>query len=395
MEGKVWIREKYEEYRQYVEQNPRQVKRIEEFARMGTMMVPISRLGAHSEVINEGLYSILGNISSIHDHFINVKQNLLSNKENNNKTSSLIKLRMFLTFISHTEVVTEMYLRQFVNNKVCRKYIWLLEWFKVISKLFILFLMRKKAKNFMLFGNGQYNSSKQPQITNNVEEESSTAIANPTNIEPVTTLSEITVPETKKESVWIGKRTGKKLILPENLKHLSNEDSLGEVEVKDLDLSKALKTNEDKCDRTLSLIAELLNILRPLVTLYSNSWFGWVVSLLVDCLSFRLISLAHCSVGKNMKDKSVKEIMIQKLKGKDVVFKLTKLGKDEKGEVTRRSMLLMLYLMRTPFYDKYTLSWARTLQDSLKKLPFLNQLGNFVEDTLNYYHKVHFYNSGS
>lgn len=374
----MWLKKQANAYKQFVEDHPTQVKRIEEALRLGTMMIPLGRLGVYSEVINEGLYSILGNISSVHDYFIHDR----SIQDQNSSLPKLFlkKLRMLLTFISNIEVVTEMYLRQFVSNQIKRKFIVLVEWFKAVSKIIILFHMRRTQKKSLLIANGQYVSkikSTQPELQ--APQETRTLETSDT------TLTE------DGSSFWIGKRTGKKFKLPHQIGHLSNMKSKlvpGSSNV-------GPETPESKADDFLCLLGELLNIARPLVTLYNRNWIGFCTAVLLDIVSFRCIALSYFASVKNPENKSSRELIFSKLKGKDINYDLTKMDAIAKNELSRRALLFFLYLLRNPLYKVFTLAMAKRFQRNLSKLPLANRMGNFVEDTLNYYHKVHFYTSGS
>lgn len=91
-----------------------------------------------------------------------------------------------------------------------------------------------------------------------------------------------------------------------------------------------------------TLLAELLHISRPLVHIFSmmvfqqSSWKPWLISLLMDVISLHL----HGGLLKYKKN-------------------------SESSEILRRRVVLLLFLLRSPFYDQYT---KNTLMSFLKYL---------------------------
>ncbi|KAJ8900307.1 hypothetical protein K2173_024947 [Erythroxylum novogranatense] len=91
----------------------------------------------------------------------------------------------------------------------------------------------------------------------------------------------------------------------------------------------------------LFLVGELLFVTRPLIYVlfikkYAiRSWIPWFLSLGVDLVSMGLLSL----------------ITKSRLGGKEQLFHLTD---PEQDELKRRKLLWALYLMRDPFFSKYT-----------------------------------------
>ncbi|KAK7274623.1 hypothetical protein RIF29_15719 [Crotalaria pallida] len=111
----------------------------------------------------------------------------------------------------------------------------------------------------------------------------------------------------------------------------------------------------------LFLIGEVLFISRPLIYVLFirkygvRSWRPWSLSLAVDCIASSILSLVTTSVAGGDKQKF-------------------HLSAQEKDEVKRRKMLFVLYLMRDPFFSKYTRRRLESTTKVLEPLPIIGFL---------------------
>ncbi|KAG8391738.1 hypothetical protein BUALT_Bualt01G0218300 [Buddleja alternifolia] len=109
----------------------------------------------------------------------------------------------------------------------------------------------------------------------------------------------------------------------------------------------------------LLLMGEVMFILRPLIYVLlirkygTRSWFPWLTSLGVDLVGNGIISFVT-SLRRNNKE-----------------FRLSNL---EKNELKRRKLLWMLYLMRDPFFTKYTRQRLDGTQKLLEVIPLIGLL---------------------
>jgi len=119
------------------------------------------------------------------------------------------------------------------------------------------------------------------------------------------------------------------------------------------------------------ITGELLWITRPIVYLFllflygQNSFWPWIISLLFD------ISFVRCVSQK-------------------------KLNKAETAEISKRKLQLLLYILKSPFYD--LLSESETLikiKQSTDKIPLIGNLLPVVADVLKLYNSRYFYTAGS
>lgn len=109
----------------------------------------------------------------------------------------------------------------------------------------------------------------------------------------------------------------------------------------------------------LYLTGEVMFILRPLVYVLlirkygARSWYPWITSLVVDLLGNGIISFVSIA-WKNSNN-----------------FRLTNV---EKNELKRRKLLWALYLMRDPFFTKYTGQKLDGTQKLLEPVPIIGLL---------------------
>ncbi|CAJ1949958.1 unnamed protein product [Sphenostylis stenocarpa] len=111
----------------------------------------------------------------------------------------------------------------------------------------------------------------------------------------------------------------------------------------------------------LFLIGEVLFISRPLIYVLFirkygiRSWTPWFLSLAIDCIGNSFLSLVTSSVAD----------------GKEQMFHLSA---PEKDEVKRRKLLFVLYLMRDPFFSKYTRQRLENTEKALEPIPVVGFL---------------------
>ncbi|KAG8564685.1 hypothetical protein GDO81_016553 [Engystomops pustulosus] len=122
---------------------------------------------------------------------------------------------------------------------------------------------------------------------------------------------------------------------------------------------------------TLGTIAETVHILRPVTHLASlaawgqKSWKPWIMAAALDIASLSVLRDMH------------------------------HLSRRERGELRRRTVMLLYYLLRSPFYNRYTeirlLLLLRLLGDYV---PGLGLVARPLMDYLPVWQKIYFYNWG-
>jgi len=176
----------------------------------------------------------------------------------------------------------------------------------------------------------------------------------------------------------VGRRSGRSLVVPPAL-HKYGESGLAEL----TPLRKQRGANEPLSqDEKLLVLGEALFIARPVVyvTLATaspgarSSWAPWVVSLALDVAALACTRTATGALAKaRFKDEA----------------------KHERDELGRRQLQLLHYLMLSPAYERGIGAATASFAESAKDTRGLGFVASAVNDTLGYYHDLHFYSSGS
>jgi len=129
-------------------------------------------------------------------------------------------------------------------------------------------------------------------------------------------------------------------------------------------------TKSQESDRNLKL-AETLYVTKPLLHLgcmYITSqkhWPPWILSLIIDVASLNVFT--RCA--------------------KKALF-----SKEEEEELVRRRLSLFLYILRSPFYDKYSRNKINALLDAIStSVPLAKYLTSAVKKNLPYMQSTYFY----
>lgn len=119
--------------------------------------------------------------------------------------------------------------------------------------------------------------------------------------------------------------------------------------------------SEKGLDGALFLTGEVLFITRPLIYVLFirkygiRSWIPWFLSLAVDCIGMGVLSKVTSSVGRRKQEPFCLSI-------------------SEKDEVKRRKLSWALYLMRDPFFSKYTRQRLESTKKVLEPVPAIGFL---------------------
>lgn len=134
-------------------------------------------------------------------------------------------------------------------------------------------------------------------------------------------------------------------------------------------LGKECKPDNQTLDQNSLTRAETLYVLKPMLHLGGcalfgyKSWRSWSIALFIDLISLRMY----------MNNRRL----------------LTKI---QKVEISRRIMSLLLYLMRSPFYDKYSGDKINCLLRTLSKhIPFTKAIVTPLKDYIPYWQETYFH----
>lgn len=128
-------------------------------------------------------------------------------------------------------------------------------------------------------------------------------------------------------------------------------------------------TKIQESDRDFKL-AESLYVAKPLLHLgcmniSQNHWPSWILSLIIDIASLNVFN--RCA-------------------------RKALLSKEEEEELVRRRLGLLLYILRSPFYDKYSRNKIDALLDTISNsVPLAKYLTSAVKKNLPYMQSTYFY----
>lgn len=155
----------------------------------------------------------------------------------------------------------------------------------------------------------------------------------------------------------------------------------------------AFYDNEQTLEQALAgrqLVAETIYVLKPLVHLGSIACFGektwkpWMVALLMDLSRWgeRGVDMRDCIV-------SFCSLHLYRSCSK---AKSNSLTKKQKLQVSRRTLLLLMYIFRSPFYDKHSRDRVHAFLLALSKnVPLIGIICNPIMQYLPYWQGTYFY----
>ncbi|OZJ04758.1 hypothetical protein BZG36_01830 [Bifiguratus adelaidae] len=299
------------------------------------------------------------------------------------------QVALMLTVIGYTQVLVEMGVRKKMGNRARWKFIVLIEIVKAGCRLYLLNLTNHRT------------------FLHNTHLER--------DIDPSTLSQQAEETETDKAAQpkeWVGPRTGAShptldAALPHRngtanghtngfangshpfnpLNGFSNGNKGGD-DVKKYLMSKVLTPEQLKKPydlvhrlRGFGVIGEYLFILRPVLYVLAiqkygrHSWNPWLLSLAVEMASRELIKQYFASGGKDGSRIAMTEL--------------------ESGEQSYRKWLFIYYLLRAPFYERYTRPRLERFCDKVQNKPLISIVAGVIRDYQPLWESVYFYTSAS
>jgi len=391
-----------EEYSDFVRKHADEVRRVEEVGRLVALMLPTQRLGRFAEAFQESVYALMGLLSLLHSRILQGGLNMAS------------PARLFLTLAAHAEVVVEM-LARLRSDAHHAALVRVLELAKAVLRL--LLLGRMSAENGVLIAGGQLLArpkSERASETTPHEEVFSAEYDRADDDAQQITQEERHSGEEKASShelrqkpvLWRGRRSGKTIPLPKSLSSFSNVENDGGDGNGGVNTQQVVEVGPE--DVVLRVTGEVVHILRPL--LYAmhlssdalsggkqKSWSPFIVSLSLELFSIRCSSVASSGrVDASLENLSADRILMRAVNKLVIGTEASAEPQEISDEMKRRKQLIALYLMRSPLYDRLTLPMVQGFANGLSGLPGIGEsLENLIVETLKYYHRNHFYISGS
>ncbi|KAK4738704.1 hypothetical protein R3W88_002401 [Solanum pinnatisectum] len=342
-----------EAYKRWVRRNRDYVRQLSSLASGMTWLLP-ERFAA-SEIGPEAVSSILGMFTTVNDHIIETTP---TSMHTSSAETSFLPLSLCLTLLRDLETLIEVVAEQLYGEDKKWNLIALTEAAKVCVRLAVLRTTGYK----MLLQGGETENLEVPQenmghlrkpIQNQGLGANHLQGLNSWNLEgrAMSALSSFGQnARMESEPTWLRRVQQQQAILEPPAKIIRNPS-----------LSTFL--SEKGIRGGLFVTGETMFVLRPLIYVLlvrkygTRSWFPWFISLAVDVIGNSMLSATTMSRDSR----------------KDQHFRFSK---SEKDELKRRKLLWVLYLMRDPFFSKYTRRRLESTQKTVEPVPVV---GFFAE----------------
>ncbi|XP_014522944.1 peroxisome biogenesis protein 16 [Vigna radiata var. radiata] len=343
-----------EAYKKWVRQNKEFVHSLESLANGLTWLLP--ERFSESEIGPEAVTTVLGIITALNEHIIDTapKQNI-----SGSVTPYSFPYPLWLSALKDLETLVEVVAQHYYGDDRKWNFLAVTEATKV---LFRLSLFRKSGYKMLLQGGETPNDEEhsdsfssqhiglKPDGHHRPGYMKNNLGANPMNLEGRALSALVRFGENAKVSD------------PVRLHRVQHQQQTMELTTSRVDRPTLFTILSERGLRgTLLFIGEVLFISRPLVYVLFirkygiRSWTPWFLSLAIDCIGNSFLSIVTSSV----------------VGGKEQVFHLSA---PEKDEVKRRKLLFVLYLMRDPFFSKYTRQRLESTEKTLEPIPVIGFL---------------------
>ncbi|KAJ2159454.1 hypothetical protein GGF46_002998 [Coemansia sp. RSA 552] len=363
-----------QKYANFVVNNAAQVNSIENGLRTLTYILP-GRF-ADAEVASEAIYTLLSFVGVYHDGLLAraARTGLLVDKEGQSmkfeasafnryhgrlsRGSNLYRLSaLVLSGLQLSEKLVEMVVVKKLGEKIRWKVVTWVEIVKIVLRLVLLRLSGRRM------------------VTGSVIPE---RLVDPAMLGTVRESTEAEAAAVGTE--WKGERSGLSFRSVRGiLERTEASGSLGQFvtgEARDAELVAPARSLVRRYN-ALGLAGELLFILRPLVYILGlrrlgrGDWRPWALSLLIELASRQMIRTA---------------LHAEQPGAQRTV---------EKDELSRRKWLFLYYLLRSPFFERFTEPRLTRVADWCSNKPLLSLLGSLIQDYQPLWQQYYFYTAGS
>ena len=343
---KVW-----EMYSSLLLQDPAISTRLEAVLRVSSYVVP-GRFVASKE-LGELLYGLSNLVALLHDYIFRCNLTLPSYPGADDEK----RLLLYLSVIESVEVFLEMAAQRLWGEIGKWLIVVVIQFSKVAIRLLLLCKNKPKLQKYPLIPllNRQlvFQATRNKEMQDRKEEQSSKQ--DEENMDDMNTASE-------EQHVWRGKRSGR------FVRSLSSTPPNG---FRSWKLPEFPRVSENPTIlNKKQFYAEMLYVIRPLLHLPSmflfgeQSWKPWVMSCLADIASLSLH--AQCN---------------------------PRLTATEKTEISRRFILMLFYLLRSPFYDRHSKEKILVVLNGLAdNVPLVSFVVRPLLEYLPAWQRTYFYN---
>ncbi|KAA6425762.1 MAG: peroxisome biogenesis 16-like [Trebouxia sp. A1-2] len=183
---------------------------------------------------------------------------------------------------------------------------------------------------------------------------------------------------------------------------LESESSLTTTAGEKMREVQAAAKQQQALATTLIKAGEVANICRPLAYVIALRWYGrkswkpWLFSLAVDVISGHLSNVGAKVAQREIKSDDVKPGL--STSGSMLLLyslQAFKWNQAEQRELTRRKLLIMFYLIRSPFFDQYTKGVVDLSLSVLRPVPLVGSLAEKAREILYGIQQYYTYTSAS
>ncbi|KAJ4831296.1 Peroxisomal membrane protein pex16 [Turnera subulata] len=349
-----------EAYKKWVRRNKDYVHSLESLANGLTWLLP-ERFSS-SEIGPEAVTAALGIITAINEHIIDTTPTQM---HAGHPEPSSFPYSLCISAMKDLETVVEVAAQQYYGDDKKWNFIAVTEAIKVCIRLA---LFRKSGYKMLLYGGDTPNVEKHPNIPTSQHpgggfpgamshNNGHFQVQNPWNLEGRALSALNRFGENARmvsDPVWL-RRVQHQRSLMEPPRPVFQRPSLSTI------------LSEKGVHGALFVMGEVLFITRPLIYVLFirkygiRSWIPWFLSLAVDVVGTGFLT----------------QVVKSKYAGKDRLFQFTA---SEKDELKRRKLLWALYIMRDPFFSKYTRQRLESTEKLLEPVPLIGLLtGKIVE----------------
>ncbi|KAK3028678.1 hypothetical protein RJ639_037858 [Escallonia herrerae] len=346
-----------EAYKRWVRRNKEYVHSLESLGNGLTWLLP--ERFSESEIGPEAVTSILGIVTAVNEHIIDTTPT----QRNAGSAETSFPYSLCITLLKDLETLVEVVAQQLYGDEKKWNFIALTEATKVLVRLA---LFRSSGYKMLLHGGESLNAEKVSDASNSqhgfgdLEKRglhqgpgniNHYLGQNPSNLEgrALSALSKF----------GENARMGSDPIWLRRVQHQRPPMGSPSLGVERPTLSSIL--SKDSLLGGLFVMGEVMFITRPLVYVLlirkygTRSWFPWFISAAMDILGMGILS--HVAISRRSRE--------------DQQFHLSN---PEKDELRRRKLLWALYIMRDPFFSKYTRQRLESAERLTEPVPIMGFL---------------------
>ncbi|KAK4886457.1 hypothetical protein RN001_002728 [Aquatica leii] len=329
------VPELYNSYKRWVTKNPQTTSEFETTVKWISYFIA-GRIN-NSHVVSELVYSLSNLLVLFNDQIISLSQK-------SQHTTSSERLKVWLTVIEYSEVFLELSALRLWGNTGRWLVIVCIQVFKCISRMLLLFHYKEPIIEHPPIPVLQRNCIDPKAVNDSFQQLQSHSIS------------------------FTLKHSGRVIRKVDSAPPVAFR-SWKPLEQVACDNTQAIQ--QSLLDK--QIIAETLYVIKPLVHLGSAAYFGnntwkpWMLSLVLDLYSLRLYR--HCFKAD-----------------------FNCLSKTQKMQISRRTVVLLLYLLRSPFYENHSRDKIQSVLKCMSnKVPLARLLCNPLLQYLPFWQRTYFY----